>query len=186
MATRQGLLIPRRFICERQMTGEFDSYNTPHHDSQMGASSGRICHHNGNAERGWVEERRFDKCVMHAPVTAAAIREQRAAQDDSVSRSCDRVEELTVAASSSLSSAVRPSRWPEFKTQLVLGLPATILPLETSSSHPSWLMSSMFLSLSLHRSSKASSRRPPSLPTLSLLTTSMFLTCHSICPTISV
>lgn len=30
------------------MTGEFDSYNTPHRDSQMGASSGRICHHNGN------------------------------------------------------------------------------------------------------------------------------------------
>ncbi|KAI9526798.1 hypothetical protein NQZ68_035548 [Dissostichus eleginoides] len=58
------------------MTGEFDSYNTPRHDSQMGASSGRICHHNGNAERGRMEERRFDKCVMHAPVTAAAIREQ--------------------------------------------------------------------------------------------------------------
>lgn len=97
MATRQGPWTPRRFICERQMTGEFDSYNTPHHDSQMGASSGRICHHNGNgvcmcpvcvlactlvcehvsicvvrpwcwlsAERGWVEERRFDKCDAYS------------------------------------------------------------------------------------------------------------------------
>lgn len=45
MGTRQGPWTP---ICERQMTGEFDSYNTPRHDSQMGASSGRICHHNGN------------------------------------------------------------------------------------------------------------------------------------------
>lgn len=44
MGTRQGPWTP---ICERQMTGEFDSY-TPRHDSQMGASSGRICHHNGN------------------------------------------------------------------------------------------------------------------------------------------
>ena len=34
-----------------------------------------------SAERGWVEERRFDKCVMHAPVTAAAIREQWAVGD---------------------------------------------------------------------------------------------------------
>lgn len=48
MATRQGPWTPRRSICERQNTGEFDSYNTPRHDSQMGASSGRICHHNGN------------------------------------------------------------------------------------------------------------------------------------------
>lgn len=34
-----------------------------------------------SAERGWVEERRFDKCVMHAPVTAAAIREHWAVRD---------------------------------------------------------------------------------------------------------
>lgn len=31
--------------------------------------------------KGWVEERRFDKCVMHASVTAAAIREQWAVKD---------------------------------------------------------------------------------------------------------
>lgn len=56
VATRQGPWTPHRSICERQMTGEFDSYNTPRHDSQMGASSGRICHHNGNGVR---------ICVLH-------------------------------------------------------------------------------------------------------------------------